>query len=253
MTVDFNADVGEAFGAWRGADEAPLLGAVTSANVACGFHAGDPSVMRATVEACVAAGVAVGAHPAYPDLRGFGRVPMLLPPDQVVDDVVYQVGALQAVARLQGVRVGHVKPHGALYHAVAADPALALGVARALRSLDPRMRLVAPAGSAAAAALAGAGYPLLREGFADRAYLADGTLAPRGRTGAVLEDPDGVAAQALDLATGAEFDTLDGGALRLAVDTVCFHSDTPGAAALALAARLRVTAAGVRVQAPAWA
>ncbi len=248
MTIDLNADLGEGYGAWwRPEDERRLLAAVTSANVACGFHAGDPSIMRRTTAACVAAGVVVGAHPAYPDLRGFGRVPMALPPERVVDDVVYQVGALQAVARLEGTRVAHVKPHGAMYEAVALDPALALALAESLVRLDPELRLVLPAGSVAAHALAARGRPLLREGFADRAYRDDGLLAPRHRPGAVLTDPEAALEQALALARGEEFATLDGARLRLAVDTVCLHSDTPGAAELARRVRAGLEAAGVAV------
>ncbi len=251
VVIDLNADVGEGFGEWRGAgSDGPLLDVVTSANVACGFHAGDPSIMRATVAACALAGVAVGAHPSYPDVRGFGRVPMLLPSERVIDDVIYQVGALQAVARLLGTRVTHVKPHGAMYEAVAADPALALGLAMALASLDPRLRLVLPAGSAATSALAGAGHAFLREGFADRAYLAGGQLAPRRRAGAVLEDVAATTAQAMALATGSPFLTSDGTTLELQVDTICFHSDTPRAAELAGAARRQLTAAGIQVRAP---
>ncbi|MDT3683166.1 MAG: 5-oxoprolinase subunit PxpA [Truepera sp.] len=251
MTIDLNVDLGEGFGAWRGAgDDEQLLQYVTSANVACGFHAGDPSIMRVTVAACVAAGVAVGAHPSYPDLRGFGRVPMMLPVERVVDDVVYQVGALQAVARLQGTRVGHVKPHGALYEAVAVDPALALRLANALAALGADLVLVLPARSAAASALAAAGHGVRLEGFADRAYLAGGLLAPRRRAGAVLEDEETVTAQALALALGEEFPTQDGTTLRLTVDTVCLHSDTRGATDLARAVRRRLSAAGVTLAAP---
>ncbi len=250
MTIDINTDLGEGFGAWRSAgDDELLLESVTSANVACGFHAGDPSIMRATVAACVAAGVAVGAHPSYPDLRGFGRVPMLLPGDRVVDDVVYQVGALQAVARLQGTRVGHVKPHGALYEAVAVDPALALNLAGALAALDPDLTLMLPARSAAASALAAAGHALRRAGFADRAYLEGGLLAPRRRAGAILEEEDAVTGQALALALGEEFSTLDGTTLRLKVDTICIHSDGRGAAGLARAVRRRLISAGITLAA----
>lgn len=251
MTIDLNADLGEGFGEWRCAgNDAALLEWVTSANVACGFHAGDPSIMRETVAACLAAGVAVGAHPSYPDLRGFGRVPMALPPGRVVDDVVYQVGALQAVARLQGARVAHVKPHGALYGVVGADPDLALELAGALAALDEGLALTLPAGSKAVTALTAAGHRVRREGFMDRAYLADGRLAPRHESGAVLTDVREVTAQALALAEGREFGTLDGGTLRLRAETLCVHSDTPGAPDLARAARRALERAGLRVAAP---
>ncbi len=251
MTIDLNADVGEGFGSWRNPEDDPrLLAAITSANVACGFHAGDPSIMRETVAACVRAGVGVGAHPGYPDLRGFGRVPLALPGERVLDDVVYQVGALQALARLEGARVLHVKPHGAMYEAVALDPALALALADRLLLLDPALRLVVPTGSVAAHALAARGRPVVREGFADRAYRDDGLLAPRNRPGAVLTDPEAALRQAVALARGEEFSTLDGATLQLEVDTICLHSDTPGAAELARHVRDGLEALGFEVRNP---
>lgn len=252
MLIDLNADLGEGFGAWwRPADDLALIEVVTSANVACGFHAGDPTIMRATVAACVRAGVAVGAHPSYPDMRGFGRVPLSLPPERIVDDVTYQVGALQGLARLEGATVAHVKPHGALYEAVAIDPTLALALADAMSGLENTPLLVVPAGSAAALALAAHGWRFLGEGFSDRAYQDDGLLAPRNRPGAVLVEPAAVVEQAVALASGSELDTITGGKLRLSVDTICLHSDTPGAATLARAVRAGLQEAGFDLAPPA--
>ncbi len=252
MTIDLNADLGEGFGVWLGpGDDASLLRHVSSANVACGFHAGDPTIMRETVALCAAAGVAVGAHPSYPDLRGFGRVPLMLPPERVIDDVLYQVGALMGIAAAQGVGVRHVKPHGALYEAVAVDPGLARALAAEVARLGEGLRLVVPASSPAAAALATAGHAHLREGFADRAYLESGLLVPRRRSGAVITEAEAAADQALALAEGREFATSDGTPIALSVDTLCVHSDTPGAVAIAAAVRERLALARFTVAAPA--
>lgn len=250
MGIDLNSDLGESFGHWRLGDDAALLRVVSSANVACGFHAGDPRVMRATVAAAREAGVAVGAHPGYPDLRGFGRVPMRLPPDAVRDDVLYQIGALAAFAGAEGVRLAHVKPHGALYNAMVDDPELALAVAEAVGELDDALPMMVLAGSAAERALEAAGVPILREGFLDRAYLADGSLVPRGTPGAVHTDADRVVAQALSLARDGRVRATDGSDLQLRVDTLCIHGDTPSAVVLAGRVREALEAAGVQVASP---
>jgi len=247
MVIDLNSDLGESFGHWRLGDDAALLRVVSSANVACGFHAGDPRVMRATVKAARAAGVAVGAHPGYPDRRGFGRVPMTLPPDVVRDDVLYQVGALAAIAAAEGVRLAHVKPHGALYGAMAADAAVALAVASAVAEADAELPLMVLAGSAAERTLEAAGVPLLREGFLDRAYLPNGSLAPRGTPGALHDDPDTVVAQALALALEGRVRATDGSELHLSVESLCIHGDTPAAVAMARRVRAALEAAGVQV------
>jgi UPF0271 protein len=251
MTIDLNSDLGESFGRWRLGDDAALLRLVTSANVACGFHAGDPSGMRATIRAALAAGVAVGAHPGYYDLRGFGRVPMALPATTVRDDVLYQVGALSAIAAAEGGRLAHVKPHGALYNAATTDPELALAVAEGVAAVDPRLRVVVLAGSPAEDALRSAGVPVLREGFLDRAYRADGTLAPRGTPGAVHHDAERVVAQALALAGEGRLETIEGGTLRLDVDTLCLHGDTEGALELARRVTQALEGAGIQVARPA--
>lgn len=250
MGIDLNCDLGESFGHWRLGDDAALLSVVSSANVACGFHAGDPRVMRATVAAAREAGVAVGAHPGYRDLRGFGRVPMQLPPDAVRDDVLYQLGALAAIADAEDVRLAHVKPHGALYNSMVRDPELALAIAEAVAEFDATLPMMVLAGSAAERALDAAGVPVLREGFLDRAYLPDGELAPRGTPGAVHTDPERVAAQALSLARDGRVRAGDGSELRLRVDTLCIHGDTPSAVALARRVREALEGAGVRVERP---
>lgn len=251
VRCDLNSDLGEAYGRWSLGDDAALLDLVSSANVACGFHAGDPSGLRRTVRAALRAGVAIGAHPSYPDLRGFGRVPMQLPPEVVRDDVLYQIGALAALAAAEGARLAHVKPHGALYNRLSADVELARAVAEAVATFDPQLPLMVLAGSAAERALAADGtVPLLREGFLDRAYLPDGSLAPRGTPGAVHHDPERVVEQALGLALEGRVRTTDGSELRLTVDTLCLHGDTPAAVALARRVRQALEAAGVTVARP---
>ena len=245
VTIDLNSDLGESFGRWQLGDDGALLRLVSSANVACGFHAGDPQGIRRTVRAAREAGAAVGAHPGYFDLRGFGRVPMQLPAEVVRDDVLYQLGALAALAHAEGVRLAHVKPHGALYNAMATSEELALAVAEAVGAYDRRLPIMVLAGSVAERALTAAKVPVLREGFLDRAYLSDGTLAPRGTPGAVLGDPERVVEQALRLATEHRVRTVDGTDLTLEVDTLCLHGDN--AAALELARRVREALEGAGV------
>ena len=247
VTIDLNSDLGESFGRWQLGDDAALLRLVSSANVACGFHAGDPGGIRRTVRAAREAGTAVGAHPGYWDLRGFGRVPMQLPVDVVRDDVLYQIGALAALAQAEDVRLAHVKPHGALYNAMASNVELALAVAEAVGAFDRRLPIMVLAGSNAASALLAAGVPVLNEGFLDRAYLPDGTLAPRGTVGAVHDDPERVVEQALRLATEGRVRALDGSELELRVDTLCLHGDTAAAVALARRVRSALEGAGVGV------
>jgi len=244
VRIDLNADLGESDA--PDADVA-LLELVSSANVACGFHAGGPALMHRAVRAARGLGVALGAHPSYPGSAGFGRVAVVRPDEEVVDDVLYQVGALAAIAAAEGVRLSHVKPHGALYTAASESPALALTLARALAGFDGRLRLTLRAASPGLAAVRAAGFAALAEGFADRAYLAGGRLAPRDRPGALLTEPARVAERAVALARGAAVATEDGGAVRLEVDTLCLHGDTPGAAGLARAARAALEAAGFEV------
>lgn len=255
--VDLNADLGEAREPPPGrvhdrahADvptEAGLLQLVTTAHVACGFHAGGPSVMRRTVAAAAAAGVAVGAHPSYPDAEGFGRQALDHPPERVVEDIHYQVGALQGVARACGVRVRSVKPHGALYNRMAVDRECALAVATAVLGFDDDLCLVVPAGSTAARVAAEVGVAVVREAFCDRGYRPDGTLAPRGEAGALVTDPEEAARRAVSLATDGEVRAVDGSVLRLECDTLCVHGDTPGAVAVAAAVRAALAGAGLAV------
>jgi UPF0271 protein len=239
--------MGEGFGRYRlGADEA-LLAVVSSANVACGFHAGDPSQMRRTVALARNRGVSVGAHPGYPDLVGFGRREMKVDPSEVEDLVVYQVGAMAGVARAEGVELTHVKPHGALYNQAARDKSLARAVARAIKSVDPHLALVGLFGSELGAVGREEGLRVVEEVFADRAYLSDGRLAPRELPGALVTEPPIVAERALRMIREGRVSAIDGGCIRVRADTICIHGDTAGAPALAAAVRTRLEAAGVRI------
>ena len=248
--IDLNADVGEGFGAWSmGADEA-LVEHVTSVNVACGFHGGDPAVIDRTVARAVRAGVAIGAHPGYFDLRGFGRREMQLPASEVEADVLYQVGALQAFARAHGVPLTHVKPHGALYNQAADDAQLAQAIARGVARVDRGLVMVGLAGSLAMRdAASEAGLRFAAEAFVDRAYDARGRLVPRSRPGAVTSDPAVAAAAALRLARDRAVVTIDGRELAVEADTLCLHGDTPRAVDVARAVREALAGAGVSVQA----
>lgn len=252
-TIDLNADVGESFGAWRMGGDDAVIAAVSSVNIACGYHAGDPATMRRTVALALGHGVAIGAHPSLPDLAGFGRREMKVTPDDVYGFVLYQVGALHGVASAAGARLRHVKPHGALYNMAARDPALAEAIARAVHDFDRRMILVGLAGSASIDAAREAGLQAVAEAFCDRRYRADGTLAPRGEPGAVIDDVDAAIAQALDIAARGEATTIDGGRVAIAADTLCVHGDGPRAGELARGLRRALDAAGIPVAAPALA
>ncbi len=239
-TIDLNADVGEGFGAWRAGDDAGLLRAVSSASVACGFHAGDPLIMRETCELAAAHGVRVGAHVGYRDLAGFGRRRMDVSAAVLREEVAYQVGGLAACAARAGAAVAYVKPHGALYHRCTADEEAAAAVVDAVAGFEGRLAVVGAPGAALLELARRAGLPAVAEGFADRRYAPDGGLVDRREPGAVLGAEDAVA-QGLRLTTG------DRGGER--VRTLCVHGDTPGAAALAAAVRSGLEAAGVRVAA----
>ena len=248
-TIDLNADIGE--GSGPEAEDPEILAAVSTAHIACGFHAGGPEVMRRAVTAAVRAKVAVGAHPSYPDAPGFGRRPLDRPAEQVADDVLYQIGALAGIARACGAEMVSVKPHGALYHRVSADRAVALAVARAVRDFDPSLRLVVAAGSPTWPDLASVGLALVAEGFGDRAYASDGTLVPRDRPGAVLSDPEAAARQAVSIAVDGVAVAVDGRPVTVTAATLCLHGDTPGAPAVARTVRRALEAAGLVVAAPA--
>jgi len=247
--LDLNSDLGEGYGRWTLGDDAALLEIVTSANVACGFHAGDPATIDRTVRTAVERGVAVGAQVSYPDLVGFGRREIDVPPGDLTADVLYQLGALEAFARAAGSRVRYVKPHGALYNRIVRDPVQAAAVAEAIRRYDPGLPLLTLPGSAAAAAAAEAGIEAVGEGFADRAYTGDGRLVSRREPGAVLDDPGRVAARAARMATEGRVGTVDGGEVAVEVRSLCVHGDTPGAVELARAVRAALEAAGVVLEA----
>ncbi|MDF2808266.1 MAG: hypothetical protein K0S43_3212 [Cellulosimicrobium sp.] len=246
--IDLNADLGEGFGRWTLADDAALLGLVTSANVACGFHAGDPATMRAVTRDAVARGVRVGAHVSYRDLAGFGRRFMDVGPAELADDVLYQLAALDGFARLAGDRVRYVKPHGALYNAIVRHEAQARAVVDAVREYDPALPVVGLPGSAVLRLADAAGLPTVREAFADRGYLPTGELVPRGRPGAVVHDRDEVARRVVDLVTSGAVAAADGSVVRVEADSVCVHSDTPGAVELLRAVRGALEDAGVEVR-----
>ncbi len=249
--IDLNCDMGESFGAYTiGADEA-VMATITSANVACGYHGGDPGVMRHTVRLARDAGVAVGAHPGFPDLLGFGRREMRMAAQDVEDMVLYQIGALAAIARSEGVRLSHVKPHGALYNMAVTDKELAAAIARAVVAFDPALIFFALPGSELARAANGLGLQVALEGFADRAYQPDGSLTPRSRAGAVIHDIEAVVARALRMATDGDVIALDGSRLDMRVDTICTHGDTQGAPSLTRALRAGLERAGVTVAAVA--
>jgi UPF0271 protein len=246
QTIDLNCDMGESFGAWTmGQDDAVLLH-VSSANIACGFHAGDPATMRRTVAAAVARGVAIGAHPSLPDLAGFGRREMRVTPDETYAMTLYQIGALAAIARAAGSRLHHVKPHGALYNMAAKDRALAGAIASAVRDFDDALILVGLANSELPRAGEAAGLGVAHEAFADRRYEADGSLMSRGKAGAVIDDVDAAVAQAVSIATRGEVEGPNG-ALRVRADTICVHGDRPDAAIFAQRLRDALELANVRV------
>jgi UPF0271 protein len=244
--IDLNADVGEGD---PESDEA-LLRLVTSANIACGLHAGDPHTMRKTVALAMRYGVAVGAHPGFDDREGFGRRPVQLGATELADLILYQLGALDAVARAEGAALHHVKPHGALYNQAERDQTLAVAIIAAVRAFDPQLPLVGRAGSAMARAAGALGHPFTAEAFADRRYRADGSLVARSEPGAVLTEPDVVAAQVRRLVTHSEVMSGDGTRVAVTFETLCLHGDTPGSAALAARIRQELGALGVSVSAP---
>ena len=248
MRIDLNADVGESFGAWSLGEDEALIPHVTSVNVAAGLHAGDPMTIARTVALAVRHGAAIGAHPGYPDLSGFGRRAMALTPDEIEATVLYQVGAVAAFARAGGGDLRHVKAHGALYNRAARDEAAAAAIARAVIRFSPSLVLVGLAGSALIAAGREAGLAVAEEVFADRAYEPDGTLRSREHADAVLDEPEAAAAQALALVRGG-VQALDGTAVTLRADTICVHGDLPGAAARAKAVRAALEADRVEVRA----
>ncbi len=245
MRIDLNCDMGESFGCYTLGDDAAMLDVVTSANVACGLHAGDPTVMQATVALAARKGVAVGAHPSYPDLQGFGRRMMALTPAEIEATMLYQIGALAGFARAAGAPLVHVKPHGALYNVAARDQTVAEAIVRAVVAFDPTLIIVTLPDSALLRAAQAAGLRVACEGFADRAYREDGSLVPRSEPGAVIHDPALATARVIRMVTRGEVEAITGKVVPLRIDTLCIHGDKPGAVAIAAALRAALEAEGV--------
>ena len=245
--IDLNCDMGESFGAWQMGHDSEVMASITSANVACGFHGGDPRVMRQTVRLARQHGVAVGVHPGLPDLVGFGRREMKVTPSELEDMMLYQIGALAAMAAVEGVRMQHVKPHGALYNMTSAEPELAEAVARAVVAFDRELILLGLPQSALIRAGEQAGLRTAGEAFADRAYEPDGSLTSRRKAGSVIHDPETVVARAVRMVTDGGVVATDGSWLPLKVDTICTHGDTPGAHDLVRRLRAALIAHGIAV------
>ncbi len=245
--MDLNSDLGESYGAWKMGDDKAMLAIVSSANVACGFHAGDPLTVLATLQEAAARGVAVGAHVSYPDRVGFGRRRMDVAPAELTADVIYQIGALQGLAAAAGTHVRYVKPHGALYNTIADDAGQADAVIAGIRAIDTSLALMALAGAPILERARAAGLRVVAEAFADRAYTPTGALVSRRDPGAVLHDPDEVAARMLRLATDGVIEAADGSELRLEAQSICVHGDSPAAVAMARSIRERLADAGVAI------
>jgi 5-oxoprolinase (ATP-hydrolysing) subunit A len=250
MRIDLNGDVGESFGAYEIGHDAELIPILTSANIACGFHAGDPGVMRATVALAREYGTNIGAHPGFPDLVGFGRRELKATPREVEDLVAYQIGALAAIAATQGMRLSHVKPHGALYNMAARDPELADAIARATAAVDRSLLLFGLPGSKSLDAARRHGVRAISEAFADRAYYPDGSLVPRSEPGAVIDDAQQVVERAVAIARERMVVAANGTRVSLDVETICVHGDTRGAAELASRIRKALIDVGIQVGAP---
>ncbi|MBF6334933.1 LamB/YcsF family protein [Nocardia abscessus] len=248
MPLDLNSDLGEGFGPWTMGDDAAMLDIVTSANIACGFHAGDPAIMRRTCALAVAKGVRIGAHVGYRDLAGFGRREIAVAPGELRDEVLYQIGGLDAFAKAAGDRVRYVKPHGALYHSAARDRKLADAVLAAMVEYDSGLALLGPASTQLEAAAQAAGVRFVGEGFADRAYTPDGSLAARGTPGAVL-GPQEAVAQAVSIAESGAARAADGsGEVTVRAASICVHGDSPAAVEMARSIRAALDEVGVPVE-----
>jgi UPF0271 protein len=248
MRLDLNADVGESFGAWTLGDDAAVLDVVTSANVACGFHAGDPLTLRTTCRYAAERGVVVGAQVAYRDLAGFGRRFMDVPADELTADLIYQLGALSAIAQVEGTDVAYVKPHGALYNAVVHHEAQARALVDAVVAVDTSLPILGLPGSLVLELATDAGLRAVTEAFADRAYTPEGRLVPRTEPGAVLHDPAEVAARVVRLVLDGIVTAVDGTDVEVRAESVCIHGDTPGAVAMARAVRAGLEQAGVEIR-----
>jgi UPF0271 protein len=248
-TFDLNSDLGEGFGVWQLGDDLALLSVVTSANVACGFHAGDPTIMRRVCAEAVAKEVSIGAHVGYRDLAGFGRRAMDIEADRLADDVLYQLAALDGIARAEGGRVRYVKPHGALYNRTVADQAQAAAVVAAVSAYDPSLPVLGLPGSQLLRQAAEVGLTAVGEAFADRGYQADGSLAKRDSPGALVTDPAEVARRCVAMATTGQVTAVDGAPVPVPARSLCVHSDTPGAVQLARQVRGALQDAGIHLAA----
>lgn len=246
--MDLNSDLGESFGRWTLGDDEALLDVVTSANIACGFHAGDPTILRRTCALAAERGVVIGAQVSYRDLAGFGRRFIDVEPAELTNDVLYQLGALEGMARVAGTRVAYVKPHGALYNAIVDHEAQAAAVVEAVRRYDPGLPVLGLPGSVWLRRAGEVGLTGVPEAFADRAYTPAGALVSRRDPGAVLHDPDVVAARCVRLATAGEVEAVDGSVVPVAAQSICVHGDSPGAVEMAIAVREALQAAGVQIR-----
>jgi 5-oxoprolinase (ATP-hydrolysing) subunit A len=247
--VDLNSDLGESYGRWELGDDDAMLDHITSANVACGFHAGDPSTLRRCCELAAERGVTVGAPVGYPDLAGFGRRFIDMDPRDLTDAITYQIGALEALARVAGTRVAYVKPHGALYNAVVSHGSQAAAVVAAVRAYDDSLPILGLPGSELLGQAAEADLPVVAEAFADRSYTPDGTLVSRREPGAVLHEPEAIAERVVRMATRGEVVAVDGTVVSVSVRSICLHGDTPGAVTIARAVRAALEAAEVTLRA----
>ncbi|WP_188825351.1 LamB/YcsF family protein [Brucella endophytica] len=248
LTIDLNSDLGESFGPWKMGDDSSMLEVVSSANIACGFHAGDPAGILRTLRAASDRGVAVGAHVGYRDLAGFGRRNMDPSSEELIGDVIYQIGALQGLAKAAGTRVTYVKPHGALYNTIAVDARQAADVIAAIRAVDDSLVLMALAGSPLIEQARAAGLAVVAEAFADRAYTADGQLVSRREKGAVLHDPDEIAERMVRLVREGVLPSMDGSLTKVDAQSICVHGDSPGAVAIARRVRERLEEAGLGIR-----
>ena len=248
LTIDINSDLGESFGAWKMGDDSAMLDVVSSANVACGFHAGDPAGILKTLNAAAERGVAIGAHVGYRDLAGFGRRNMDPSSEELIGDVIYQIGALQGLAKAAGTRVTYVKPHGALYNTIAIDARQAADVIAAIRAIDPSLVLMALAGSQLVEQARSAGLTVVAEAFADRAYTPEGNLVSRREKGSVLHDPELVAQRMLRMVRDGAIEAIDGTMTKIDAQSICVHGDSPGAVAIAQRLRALLEESGHAVQ-----
>lgn len=247
LKIDLNSDLGESFGAWTMGMDEEVMASITSANIACGFHAGDAEVMIKTVRGAKKMGVAVGAHPGYPDLQGFGRRNMACSADEVYAYTLYQVGAMQAVCRAQGVELQHVKPHGAMYNQAAKDAALAKAIAQAVKDADPKLILMGLANSQFENAATEVGIAYSAEAFADRGYMSDGSLVPRNKPGAFIHDPKEAATRMVKLVKEGTVETPDGEVIKLTAHSICLHGDSKEAVEMVAVIRAALESNGVAV------